>query len=184
MQWPENVRHIAHLSPTWHPDFYSSSRFTLNVTRRDMSMAGYSPSVRLFEAAACGAAIVSDNWPGLDTFFTPGEEILLPVGTEDVVRYLTQLRDEEVRAIGKRAQTRVLAEHTSHQRALEFVREVEAAASNVPVVPGRSRRYGEALTHVPRNLTPAEHETSFSGQTFIYLTHLTEKASKLSSNHK
>lgn len=133
LPWPRNVRHVAHLSPAWHADFYSSSRFTLNVTRRDMSMAGYSPSVRLFEAAACGTAIVSDNWPGLDTFFTPGEEILLPVGSEDVVRYLTELEDAELRAIGERAQARVLAEHTSHQRALEFVRGVEAAASQPPV---------------------------------------------------
>ncbi len=67
--WPRNVRHIVHLNPRWHPHLYSSSRLILNVTRRDMVMAGYSPSVRLFEAAACGAAIVSDNWPGLDAFF-------------------------------------------------------------------------------------------------------------------
>ena len=133
VRWPENVSHMAHLSPSWHPDFYSSSRFTLNVTRRDMAMAGYSPSVRLFEAAACGAAIVSDNWPGLDTFFTPGEEILLPVGAADVVRYLTQFEDDEVRSVGERAQARVLAEHTSHQRAMEFVREVENVASHTPV---------------------------------------------------
>jgi spore maturation protein CgeB len=138
LRWPENVRHIDHLSPTWHPDFYSSSRFTLNVTRRDMSMAGYSPSVRLFEAAACGAAIVSDNWPGLDEFFTPGEEILLPVDADDVVRYLTQLDDDEVRSIGERAQARVLAAHTSHQRAVEFMHEVEAAASNTAVVLGEA----------------------------------------------
>jgi spore maturation protein CgeB len=134
LTWPDNVRHIAHLSPVWHSDFYSSSRFTLNATRRDMSIAGYSPSVRLFEAAACGATIISDNWPGLDTFFMPGEEILLPVGTDDVLRYLTQVSDEEVREIGDRAQARVLAEHTSHQRALEFEREVEAALSESTVV--------------------------------------------------
>ena len=78
VQWPRNVRHIVHLNPRWHPHLYSSSRLTLNVTRRDMVMAGYSPSVRLFEAAACGAAIVSDNWPGLERFFEPGREILLP----------------------------------------------------------------------------------------------------------
>jgi spore maturation protein CgeB len=101
-------------------------------------MAGYSPSVRLFEAAACGTAIVSDNWPGLDSFFTPGQEILLPAGTNDVVRYLTQLDDEEVHSIGKNAQARVLAEHTSDQRALEFVREVEAVTSNASVVLGEA----------------------------------------------
>jgi spore maturation protein CgeB len=129
LRWPDNVEHIPHLSPVWHPGFYSSSRFTLNVTRRDMSIAGYSPSVRLFEAAACGAAIVSDNWPGLDSFFTPGEEILLPTGTDDIVRYLTEFTEGEARRIGESAQARVLAEHTSWHRALEFEREIENALS-------------------------------------------------------
>lgn len=131
IRWPANVRHIPHLSPVWHPDFYSSSRFTLNVTRRDMAMAGYSPSVRLFEAAACAATIVSDNWPGLSTFFVPGREILLPGGSADVVRYLTELSETEIGRIGEAAQARVLAEHTSEHRALEFEREVEAAAGKV-----------------------------------------------------
>ena len=125
--WPKNVRHIAHLSPQWHPQFYSSSKFTLNVTRRDMTLAGYSPSVRLFEAAACATAILSDNWPGLDSFFVPGREILLPAGTEEVMRYLTELTAEEVRHVGEAAQARVVAEHTSAQRAAQFERAVESA---------------------------------------------------------
>jgi spore maturation protein CgeB len=129
LSWPSNVEHIPHLSPVWHPEFYSSSRFTLNVTRRDMCMAGYSPSVRLFEAAACGATIVSDNWPGLDHFCTPGSEILLPTGTDDVVHYLTELSDSEIRQIGLAAQERVLAEHTSTHRAIELEREVESCYS-------------------------------------------------------
>src|SRR5215469_7395466 len=66
--WPDNVERVYHLSPRYHASFYCSSRLTLNVTRRDMVMAGYSPSVRLFEAAACAATIVSDNWPGLEDF--------------------------------------------------------------------------------------------------------------------
>lgn len=129
LRWSRNVRRIAHLSPSWHPAFYSSSRFTLNLTRRDMSMTGYSPSVRLFEAAACGATIVSDNWPGLDRFFTPGLEILLPTSTDDVLHYLTELNPEESRQIGQNAQARVRAEHTNVHRAMEFEREVESARS-------------------------------------------------------
>lgn len=129
VRWPDNVRHIPHLSPVWHPEFYSSSRFTLNVTRRDMSIAGHSPSVRLFEAAACGTAIVSDNWPGLDDFFVPGNEILLPTGTDDMVRYLTGMSDSEIRRIGEGAQARVLAQHTSTSRAIEVEREVERSCT-------------------------------------------------------
>jgi spore maturation protein CgeB len=128
VRWPSNVRRIMHLNPRWHPHFYSSSRITLNVTRRDMVQAGYSPSVRLFEAAACGATIASDNWPGLDTFFTPGREILLPATSADIVRYLCDLSDSALKGIGRGARDRVLAEHTSDIRALEFERAVESSA--------------------------------------------------------
>lgn len=135
VQWPANVRRITHLNPRWHPHFYSSSRITLNITRRDMVQAGYSPSVRLFEAAACGATIASDNWPGLDTFFTPVREILLPASSRDIVRYLTDISDRELKAIGQAAQARVLSEHTSDIRAIEFERAVESreTARDLPV---------------------------------------------------
>jgi spore maturation protein CgeB len=125
--WPPNVRRIVHLNPPWHARFYSSSRLTLNVTRRDMMLAGWSPSVRLFEAAACAATIVSDNWPGLDTFFTSGKEILLPLDANDVVCYLSELSDIELRRIGECAQERVLREHTSDRRARQFEEAVERA---------------------------------------------------------
>jgi spore maturation protein CgeB len=126
-RWPKNVRRIVHLNPRWHPQFYSSSRLTLNVTRREMVMAGFSPSVRLFEAAACAATIVTDNWPGLDEFFTPGEEVLLPTGPEDVARYVSDYDDEVLRKIGTQAQERVLAEHTNIRRAQQFETHVESA---------------------------------------------------------
>ncbi len=135
VRWPKNVRRIMHLNPRWHARFYSSSRLTLNVTRRDMVQAGYSPSVRLFEAAASGATLISDNWPGLDTFFRPGEEILLPAGADDVVRYLVAVSDRELRGIGRRAQERVLAEHTNRHRAQQF----ETYVAEVRAPSGRAR---------------------------------------------
>jgi spore maturation protein CgeB len=75
--WPDNVERIAHLPPADHAAWYSAQDFTLNVTRADMRRAGWSPSVRLFEAAACGVPIISDAWPGLDEILKPGEEILV-----------------------------------------------------------------------------------------------------------
>jgi spore maturation protein CgeB len=139
IHWPKNVRRIVHLNPRWHARFYSSARLTLNVTRREMVIAGYSPSVRLFEAAACGATIVSDNWPGLDSFFTAGPQILLPTDATDVIRYLT-LSDAELHRIGEAAQQRVIAEHTSQVRAAEFEAAVEKARAgsrvSVPAMVG------------------------------------------------
>ena len=135
IRWPANVRRIVHLNPRWHARFYSSSRLTLNVTRSDMVRAGWSPSVRLFEAAACGATIVSDNWPGLDRFFVPGHEILLPVAPDDVIRCLREVDADELREIGRRAQRRVLAEHTNRQRAHEFERAVAQALHRAEPTP-------------------------------------------------
>ncbi|HWF03469.1 MAG TPA: glycosyltransferase [Candidatus Angelobacter sp.] len=127
IMWPGNVERIMHLDPQYHPGLYSSSRITLNVTRREMVIAGYSPSVRLFEAAACGAAIVSDVWPGLETFFEPGREILLSAGSDDVVRYLRDYGAAELQRIGRAARERVLTSHSSDVRAKEFEFAVDAA---------------------------------------------------------
>ena len=92
-----------------------------------MVEAGYSPSVRLFEAAGCCAAIISDSWQGLDTFFLPEKEILIPRSDQDVIRYVTELSETERGEIGRRAQERVLAEHTAEKRAIQFENFVAAA---------------------------------------------------------
>jgi spore maturation protein CgeB len=118
--WRNNVHRLVHVPPSNHAAFYSSSRFTLNLTRDDMVRAGHSPSVRLFEASACGAAIVSDDWVGLADFLTPGEEILLPKDAYEMARVLTDVSDVERRAVGARARERILGEHSANHRAMEF----------------------------------------------------------------
>lgn len=119
--WPPNVERIEHLPPQEHRAFYNRQRFTLNITRDDMVRAGHSPSVRLFEAAACGVPIISDWWPGLDTLFTPGKEILIAETTAEVLRYLDEVGDEERQRIGLAARRRVMACHTAAHRARELV---------------------------------------------------------------
>lgn len=120
LKWPHNVKRIIHLSPPQHPSFYSSSRFTLNLTRDDMVAAGYSPSVRLFEASACGAAILSDSWTGLSEFLTPGEEVLLPRDAHEIAQILHELSEEERVRMGRRARERILDQHTASHRAEQF----------------------------------------------------------------
>jgi spore maturation protein CgeB len=115
--WPENVERIAHLPPSAHRDFYCGQRFTLNLTRRAMVAAGFSPSVRLFEAAACATAIVTDPWNGIEEIFAPDREILVARESRDVARILAEVPEETRIAIGLAARRRVLAEHTSGHRA-------------------------------------------------------------------
>jgi spore maturation protein CgeB len=115
--WPSNVMRIEHVPPSEHRRFFNRQKFTLNLTRQAMRHAGYSPSVRLFEAAACATPIISDDWPGIDTIFTPGEEILIAHDSDDILYIMEMISEEEQVAIGQRSRERVLGEHTPRHRA-------------------------------------------------------------------
>jgi spore maturation protein CgeB len=142
--WPANVVRAEHVSPAEHAAFYNAQRFTLNVTRRDMIEAGYSPSVRLFEAAACGTPILSDAWDGLGTIFEIGSEILVVESAEEVCHYLTSHDEEQRIALAARARARVLAEHTAAHRALAL-----------------ERYLSEDTTPRPRDARRAPHRSEF-----------------------
>jgi spore maturation protein CgeB len=126
--WAPNIFFVRHLPPGEHPAFFSSSALTLNVTRRAMAEMGFCPSGRLFEAAACGTAILSDAWEGLETFFTPGEEILVARQARDTLDALELSRGELAR-IAAAARTRTLDEHTADRRALELEHALESTAN-------------------------------------------------------
>jgi spore maturation protein CgeB len=123
IDWPANVERIDHLPPADHATFYAASRFTLNVTRADMIAAGWSPSVRLFEAASCGTPVISDGWQGLDAIFAADSEIIIAADCDDVTAALA--RDGQ--AIGAAARRRVLAEHSAAIRAGELERHLGEA---------------------------------------------------------
>jgi spore maturation protein CgeB len=153
--WPSNVERITHLSPREHPAFYGSQRFTLNVTRDAMKAAGYSPSVRLFEAGACGVPIISDWWPGLDEVFKIGKEILVAEGPEDALRYIRDLTDAQRFALAEAARVRVLSEHSPKQRALELESYIREMNDHVLIgTPRRHRRGGEDHSRLAIGLAP------------------------------
>ncbi|HLG97594.1 MAG TPA: glycosyltransferase [Bryobacteraceae bacterium] len=120
ISWPHNVERIEHLAPADHPSFYNAQKFTLNLTRSAMIWAGYSPSVRLFEAAACGVPIISDYWKGLNEILCIGSEVLLARDRSDISRILRDTSEEQRQAIGMRARQRILRAHTFRIRALQL----------------------------------------------------------------
>ena len=129
IDWPANVERLEHVAPVEHADFYAASRFTLNVTRADMVAAGWSPSVRLFEAGACATPIISDVWPGLESLFKPGREILLADGPDAVLAALRALPDADRVRLGAAGRRRILAAHTAEHRAAEFEGYLRQAAA-------------------------------------------------------
>lgn len=118
--WPANVERIEHLPPAEHAEFYARQRFALNITRADMRALGFSPSVRLFEAAACGTPVVSDRWPGIETIFAPSEEILLVDDAQDVIRILREMPEAQRLTLADKARRRILTDHTPAHRARQL----------------------------------------------------------------
>jgi spore maturation protein CgeB len=127
IEWPPNVFRQAHLAPADHAAFFASAPLTLNVTRAPMAACGWCPSGRLFEAAASGVPVLSDWFPGLDEFFTPGREILVARGTDDAVAAIDASHAELAR-IGNAARERALEEHTAERRAGELLALLSLAA--------------------------------------------------------
>jgi nucleoside-diphosphate-sugar epimerase/spore maturation protein CgeB len=127
IDWPANVERIDHLPPSEHAQFYAASRYALNVTRADMIAAGWSPSVRLFEAASCATPVISDRWEGLDSLFAPDREIVLVDSTREVVERLSSVADAT--AIGQAARARILSGHTAAHRAAKLEEHIEEAAA-------------------------------------------------------
>ncbi|ASY66064.1 hypothetical protein SJ05684_b50820 (plasmid) [Sinorhizobium sojae CCBAU 05684] len=125
IRWPENVERIEHLPPSEHAEFYSRQRFTLNITRDDMIAAGWSPSVRLFEAAACSTPLISDWWQGIESFFPPDEALVIARRSSDVVRALKELDDRQREAIADAAYKRVAGAHSAEVRARTFIDAIE-----------------------------------------------------------
>ncbi len=135
--WPPNIRYFGHVSPPEHSAFYSSSPLTLNVTRALMASMGYCPSGRLFEAAACGTAVLSDWWTGLDLFFQPGQEILVASSTAEAVSIIA--KDAGLlHQIGSRARERALDCHTADLRAERFLKLLENPADERSDISGES----------------------------------------------
>jgi spore maturation protein CgeB len=132
INWPPNVQRLSHLPCSDHRSFYNRQRFTLNITRGPMVDAGFSPSVRLFEAAACGTTIITDRWEGLDAFFEPGIEMLVAGSASEVLSVISSMPDPRRIEIGRAAYQRFLREHTPAHRAKQlegYVRDLQAEAA-------------------------------------------------------
>ncbi|HWG36896.1 MAG TPA: glycosyltransferase [Terriglobales bacterium] len=138
--WPRNIHFDSHLPPDQHPSFYAASRFTLNLTRQVMVEAGYSPSIRLFEAAAAATPIITDPWPGLEEFFRPGKDLVVAAESENLIAALMEMSCSDAAALGRSAQDRVFAQHTCRHRARELESFLEECCAPKPLpAPSQSK---------------------------------------------
>ncbi|HET9147206.1 MAG TPA: glycosyltransferase [Acetobacteraceae bacterium] len=142
IEWPANVERIEHVPPERHREFYAAQAWTLNVTRADMRAAGYSPSVRLFEATACGTPVISDDWDGIHDFFRLREGLIVVQEAEDVAACLA-LPEAERLSIAQAGLRRTLAEHTAAHRAETLVAAIRQATPPRAARPRAARRQAQ-----------------------------------------
>lgn len=124
---PGHIRALGHVGMDRHNAFNATPMAVLNVSRESMASTGFSPATRIFEAAGAGACIITDDWPGVELFLQPGEEILVARDGQDVRDCLEALDPAAARAVGERALARVLAEHTYSRRAIDADRAIREA---------------------------------------------------------
>jgi spore maturation protein CgeB len=148
LEWPKNVRFVQPVATEDRAAFFSSSRLTLNVTHSLIGCMGWCPSGRVFEAAACGTAVLSDEWSGLDEFYAPGSEILTARTTADALEALS-LDDAALNRLRRAARERTLDEHTAGHRArtlVGYLEERRRSTDSALVRPGMHRYHESART--------------------------------------
>jgi spore maturation protein CgeB len=130
---PVNVQYLGHVYTADHNAFNCTPRAVLNISRESMARYGFSPATRVFEAAGAAACLITDAWEGLDTFFAPGEEVLVAHDGDEVAQHVRALDAARARAIGQAAYRHVLAEHTYAHRAAQLDAVLQGS-SHVPAL--------------------------------------------------
>jgi spore maturation protein CgeB len=108
----KNVTYLGHVYTKDHNALNCSALAVLNISRDSMARYGFSPATRVFEAAGAAACLITDEWEGIDYFFSPGCELLVARDGHEVAQIVGQLNPDRARAIGEAARKRVLADHT------------------------------------------------------------------------
>jgi spore maturation protein CgeB len=106
------------------PDAFARARVTMHVPRRPYAAAlpGI-PTIRPFEALACGIPLVSAPWSDAEGLFSPGHDYLVAADGEEMIRHLRRLlvEPERARALAERGRRAILARHSCAHRTDELL---------------------------------------------------------------
>jgi spore maturation protein CgeB len=114
------------------PEIFARHMATIHVPRGYYTtiLPGI-PTIRVFEALACGIPLISAPWTDSEGLFRPGEDFLVAPDGEAVSRHLKALRaDPELRAhVVRSGLDTILARHTCAHRADELLAVVDQLTS-------------------------------------------------------
>jgi spore maturation protein CgeB len=106
------------------PVAYAHSRLALHVPRRQYTngLSGI-PTIRVFEALACGATLVCAPWNDAEGLFRPGEDYVIASNSDRMTATIEELsRDQSARAqIARSGLETIRKRHTCHHRAQQLL---------------------------------------------------------------
>lgn len=121
--WQAGITYGGWIANYRVPEVFAQFRLTVHVPRRSYAktLPGI-PTIRPFEALACGIPLISAPWRDDEDLFTPGEDFLVARDGREMQRYLRVLindqdRAEELAAHGYRT---VMQRHTCAHRVDEL----------------------------------------------------------------
>ncbi|MBK1840741.1 glycosyltransferase [Azospirillum sp. YIM B02556] len=117
---PQNLWHGNYIPNNNLKSYYSNSKIVLSDHWPDMKRDGFI-SNRIFDAGACGSAIISDDINGLHKLF--GDCVITYDGAKDLtekVRYLLD-NDSKRADVGRKLQENILTNHTFDHRVYDIL---------------------------------------------------------------
>jgi spore maturation protein CgeB len=106
------------------PACFAQHRMTIHVPRRPYveALPGI-PTIRVFEALACGIPLVSAPWRDEEDLFRPGQDFLTARNTAEMARHLNELRHDQdlAQALVASGLHRIRERHTCGHRVDELL---------------------------------------------------------------
>jgi len=106
------------------PEVFARHLATVHVPRRFYvdTLPGI-PTIRVFEALACGIPLVSASWEDSESLFRPGRDFLTARDGAEMTRHLAALRDDPAlrRSLAESGLETIRARHTCAHRAEELL---------------------------------------------------------------
>jgi spore maturation protein CgeB len=121
------------------PRVFSEFKMTVHVPRRPYveALPGI-PTIRVFEALACGIPLVSAPWNDAENLFAPGEDYLIARNGDEMKRHLRAILcdDAMARALSEHGLRTIRARHTCAHRVdelLDFYRQLQGDNGSISV---------------------------------------------------
>ncbi len=124
------------------PEVFARHAGTIHVPRRFyVELLPGIPTIRVFEALACGIPLVSAPWDDSENLFTPGEDFLMGRSGAEMERHLAAVRDDaDLRAaLVARGLATVRARHTCAHRVDELMGMLDLIRAPSPTAPPAAR---------------------------------------------